>query len=84
MNTLNIILQSSAAGVSFSLGVVACLFGVSVYTARARKKDLSQIASENSKIAERCLRSAIANELSAKALIRIAEQFEKTANNLKQ
>jgi hypothetical protein len=76
MSTLNIILQSSAAGISFSLGVVACLIGVSVYTARARKKDLSQIANENAKIADRCLRSAVANELSAKALIRIADQFE--------
>jgi hypothetical protein len=76
MNTLNIILESCAAGVSFSLGVVACLISVSVYTARARKKDLSQIANENAKIADRCLRSAIANELSSKALIRIADQLE--------
>jgi glutamate/tyrosine decarboxylase-like PLP-dependent enzyme len=76
MSTLNLVLESVAIGVSFSGGAVACLLGVSIYTARARKKDLSQIANENAKVAERCLRSAIANELSSKALIRIADQLE--------
>ena len=79
MNTLNLILESSAAGISFALGAVAVLLLVSIYTARARKRDLAEIASENRKIADRCLRSALANERAAIELGRIATQLEENS-----